>query len=253
MATAESETFVRALARGLRVVEVLGQGAPRQTVAAIAEAAGLPRSVAKRFVMTLTELGYTASDGKHFWLTPKVLTLGLSYLYALPFWRHAQQAVEELSAEIKQSCAMSVLDGHDIVYVVRVPTYRILRAGPTLGSRLPAHAVSMGRVLLAAAPPAALDAYLTSAPIRRLTHATVTEPDRLRAAVEAVRTTGVAWVDAELDEAICGLAVPVRDPDGSVVAALNVSLPSGTFSETRARREFLALLRQTAARIRAAM
>lgn len=253
MATAESETFVRALARGLRIIEVLGQGAPRQTLAEIAAACDLPRSVVKRFALTLTELGYTGHDGKRFWLTPKVMTLGLSYLYALPFWRQAQLALEELSAEIGQSCAMSVLDGHEIVYVVRVPTYRILRASPTLGSRLPAHAVSMGRVLLAAAPAAALDAYLAGAPLRRLTHATITDPDALRAAVATVRETGTAWVDAELDESICGLAVPVRDADGTVVAAANVSLPTGAFDEARARAEFLAPLRQTAARIRAAM
>ncbi|MDC7789315.1 IclR family transcriptional regulator C-terminal domain-containing protein [Rhodoplanes sp. TEM] len=254
MATVESETFVRALARGLRIIEVLGQGdTPRRTVAEIAEASDLPRSVAKRFALTLTELGYTGHDGKRFWLTPKVMTLGLSYLYALPFWRQAQLALEELSAEIGQSCAMSVLDGHEIVYVVRVPTYRILRASPTLGSRLPAHAVSMGRVLLSNLPAAALEAYLASAPLRRLTHATVTDPDTLRTAIEGVRNTGSAWVDAELDESICGLAVPVRDADGTVVAAVNVSLPSGTFTEARARAEFLAPLRQTAARIRAAM
>ncbi|NVO12501.1 MAG: helix-turn-helix domain-containing protein [Rhodoplanes sp.] len=253
MATAESETFVRALARGLSVIEVLGRGAPRQTVASIAEAAGLPRSVVKRFALTLTELGYAASDGKRFWLTPKVLKLGLSYLYALPFWRQAQLALEELSGEIGQSCAMSVLDGDEIVYVVRVPTYRILRASPTLGSRLPAHAVSMGRVLLAAEPPAALDHYLTTAPLKRLTHATVTDPERLRTAIEKVRETGCAWVDAELDESICGLAVPVRDADGTVVAAANVSLPSGVFTEARAKTEFLAALRQASARIRAAM
>ncbi|RAI44654.1 IclR family transcriptional regulator domain-containing protein [Rhodoplanes roseus] len=253
MATTESESFVRALARGLKVIEVLGQSAPRRTVAEIAEAADLPRSVVKRFALTLTELGYTGHDGKRFWLTPKVMTLGLSYLYALPFWRQAQLALEELSAEIGQSCAMSVLDGHEIVYVVRVPTYRILRASPTLGSRLPAHAVSMGRVLLAAEPPAALDAYLASAALKRLTHATITDPDLLRAAIGRVGESGTAWVDAELDESICGLAVPVRDADGSVVAAANVSLPTGQFSEAHAREAFLAPLRQTAARIRASM
>jgi IclR family pca regulon transcriptional regulator len=252
MATAESETFVRALARGLQVIEVLGQGEPHQTIADMAEATGLPRSVVKRFAMTLTELGFTQSDGKRFWLTPKVLKLGLSYLYSLPFWRRAQLALEDLSASLEQSCAMSVLDGAEIVYVVRVPTYKILSTSPTLGSRLPAHAVSMGRVLLADRPPAEIDAYLASTTLRRLTHATITDPMRLRAEIQRANQLGYAWVDAELSEAICGLGVPVRNLDGHVVAAINVSLPSGKFTEAQAKAKFLGALRQTAARIRSA-
>jgi IclR family pca regulon transcriptional regulator len=253
MATIESEAFVRALARGLRLIEVLGQGEPRQTVAAIADATALPRSVVKRFVMTLTELGFTQTDGKRFWLTPKVLKLGLSYLYSLPFWRQAQLALEELSANFGQSCAMSVLDGDEIVYVVRVPTYKILSTSPTLGSRLPAHAVSMGRVLLADKSPAELKAYFASATLKRLTHATITDPQRLVAEIERVNKQGYAWVDAELSETICGLGVPVRDSEGRVVASINVSLPSGKFTEAQAKDKFLTPLRHTASRIRSAM
>lgn len=253
MATTESEAFVRALARGLRIIEVMGQGQSRQTVATIAEAAALPRSVVKRFVMTLTELGFTHTDGKHFWLTPKVLKLGLSYLYSLPFWRQAQLALEDMSAQVKQSCAMSVLDGDEIVYVVRMPTYKILSTSPSLGSRLPAHAVAMGRVLLADKTPADLDAYLASATLKPLTHVTITDPQRLLAKIEQVRKQGYAWVDAELNESICGLAVPVRDADGAAVAAINISLPSGKYTENKAKEKFLIPLRQTATQIRANM
>jgi IclR family transcriptional regulator, pca regulon regulatory protein len=253
MATIESETFVRAFARGLQVIEVLGQGESRQTVADMSEATGLPRSVVKRLAMTLMELGFTQTDGKRYWLTPRVLKLGLSYLYSLPFWRRAQLALEELSAELKQSCAMSVLDGPEIVYVVRVPTYKILSTSPTLGSRLPAHAVSMGRVLLADKSPAEIDAYLASATLRRLTHTTITDPMKLRTEIERVNKLGYSWVDAELNEAICGLGVPVRDSDGNAVAAINVSLPSGTFTEAQAKAKFLVPLRHAAAQIRTTM
>jgi IclR family pca regulon transcriptional regulator len=253
MATTESETFVRALARGLRIIEVMGQGETRQTVATIAETAALPRSVVKRFVMTLTELGFTRTDGKHYWLTPKVLRLGLSYLYSLPFWRRSQLALEELSGQIKQSCAMSVLDEDEIVYVIRMPTYKILPTSPSLGSRLPAHVVSMGRVLLADKTAADLDAYLTSAPLKRLTHTTITDQRRLRAEIEQIRKQGYAWVDAELDESICGIAVPIRDAEGAIVAAINVSLPSGKYTENEAKEKFLVPLRHTATQIRSNM
>ena len=251
MATPESESFVRTFARGLKVIEVMGQSTARQTIAEVAEGAGLARTVARRFLMTLNELGFVASDGKHYWLTPKVLRLGLSYLYTLPYWRHAQVALEELGARIGQSCAISVLDGEDIVYVQRLHTRRILPMSPSLGSRLPAHAVSMGRVLLSGLAKPELDSYLAQAIFKKLTSRTVIDPARLRLEIDQVREQGFAWIDGELDEAICGLAVPVRDGEGTITAAINVSLLTGSHDESKAMAEFLPALRQTASQLRA--
>ena len=252
MATPESESFVRTFARGLTVIEVMGKSRPACNIAEIAEAASLPRSVVRRLLMTLTELGFTSTDGKHYWLTPKVLRLGLSYLYTLPYWRQAQLALEELCADIGQSCAISVLDEEDIVYVVRLHTRRILAISPSLGSRLPAHAVSMGRVLLAGLDEPALAAYLANATLKKLTSATLVDRALLGQEIARVREQGWAWIDGELDESICGLAVPVRDPDGRTVAAINVSLPAGAFEQAGALAKFLLPLRRTASRIRAA-
>ena len=144
-----------------------------------------------------------------------------------------------------------MLDAHELVYVLRQHAKRILPMSPSLGSRLPAHAVSMGRVLLAGLDDEALEAYLRQAQPAALTRATVTDPERLRDAILRVRERGWAWVDGELDESICGLAVPVRDRHGATVAALNVSLPSGQFTMDEAVSNFLPELRQTASRLRA--
>lgn len=251
MATPDSEAFVRTFARGLKVIEVMGQSTDRQTIADVAEASGLARTAARRFLMTLNELGFVNTDGKHFWLTPKVLRLGLSYLYTLPYWRHAQVALEELGARIGESCAISVLDGEDIVYVQRLHTRRILPMSPSLGSRLPAHVVSMGRVLLSGLTEVELDDYLARVVLKKLTSRTLTDPARLRLEIERVREQGFAWIDGELDEAICGLAVPVRDENGTITAAINVSLLTGAHDEARAVTEFLPPLRQTASQLRA--
>ena len=253
MASPDSESFVRTFARGLRVIEVMGQATGHQTLTQIAEAAQLPRSASRRFLMTLTELEFVRTDGKRYWLTPKVLRLGLSYLYALPYWRQAQQTLEGLGAAIGQSCAISVLDGEDIVYVARLHSSRILAMSPVLGSRLPAHAVSMGRTLLAGLSDDELQAYLSSARLKRLTSQTVTDPAELAARIRQADVQGYAWVDRELDDSICGIAVPIRDADGSTISAINVSLPSGLFTETSAREQFLVPLRQAAARIRSAL
>lgn len=252
MATPESEAFVRTFARGLKVIEVMGRGAPSQTIADIAEAASLARTAVRRFLLTLTELGFTQTDGKRYWLTPKVLRLGLSYLYTLPYWRQAQVALEELCSEIGQSCAISVLDEEDIVYVVRIHTRRILAISPSLGSRLPAHVVSMGRVLLAGLEDAQLTEYLARASLKKLTNATLVDRKKLGVELRRVREQGYAWIDGELDESICGLAVPIRDPEGKTVAAINVSLAAGAFTEAAAREKFLRPLRRAASKIRGA-
>lgn len=157
--------------------------------------------------------------------------MGLPYLYSLPCWKHAQYSREELSQTIHQSCAMSVLDHLDIVYVVRIPTYELLRASPTLGSRLPANAVSMGRILLAGLSDSGLDRYLKEAPLHCLINSTIIDRDSLREQILVAREKGFAWVDGELDESICGLAIAVKNMESKVWRAINVSLPSETINE----------------------
>lgn len=252
MSSEDNELFVRAFARGLGVIEAMGRGPERQSLAKIAELAALPRSVTRRLLMTLAELGFAATDGKLFWLTPRVLKLGFSYLYALPLWRQAQSALEDLAAEIGESCSMAVLDGTELVYLVRVPSHRILTMNLSVGSRLPAHAVSLGRVLLSGLNDAALDAYLAATDFVRFTPHTETRPAELRRALIAARLAGYAWVDAELDESICGISVPLRSREGQIMAALNVSLEAGKWTESKAKSRFLAPLRRAAAHIRSA-
>ena len=250
MATPESETFVRTFARGLRVIEVMGQSTGRQNIAQISEASDLPRTVVRRFLLTLIDLGFVGSDEKDYWLTPKVLRLGMTYLYTLPFWRQSQLVLEELGTRMKQSCAVSVLDDSDIVYIQRFHTKRILAFSPSIGSRLPAYSVSMGRVLLAGLSEPQFDDYLHSTELLPLTPRTVTDKAQLRTAVAKTRELGYAWSDAEYDESISGLAVPVRNAMGEVVASVNVSLISGEFTEEQARAEFLPLLKLAASRLK---
>ncbi len=253
MATPASAQFVRAFARGLAVIEAMGAGAPRKTLAQIAEAAALPRSVVRRLMLTLCEQRYARTDGKLFSLTPRVLALGLSYLDTLPFWRYAQPALERLRSEVHESCSLAVLDGSDIVYVLRIPSRRILATNLSVGSRLPAHVISLGHVLLAHLDEDALARYLASADLKACTPRSITKPPALRKALQNVRHTGYAWVDAEFDPAIAGIAVPLRDPKGEVVAAINVNLISGSHTEETAKQRFLVPLRHAAEQIRRSM
>lgn len=253
MATPESEAYVRTFVRGLKVIEVLGLPPGRHTIGQLAAETGLPRTAIRRFLSTLMDIGMVESGGKLFWLTPGVLKLGLSFLSTLPYWREAQLALEELCAHIQQSCALSVLDGNEIVYLQRQHAKRILPMSPSLGTRMPAYAVSMGRVLLAGLPDDRLEAVLGNAHRVAYTPSTITDTKRLMEIIASVREKGYAWGDRELDESICGLAVPVRDINGAVVAAINVSLPAGRFTEASAIEAFLTELRLTAARLRESM
>lgn len=250
MATPDSETFVRAFARGLNVIEALGEATGRHTLAELAEATKLPRTAIRRFLLTLIDLAIVQTDNKHYWLTPRVLRLGLSYLSTLPYWREAQVTLEELSSVSKQSCALSVLDGDDIVYLQRQHARRILPISPSLGSRLPAYAVSMGRVLLSGLPDDELDEFLRTVELRRLTSVTIVDPAKLKAEILKVREQGYAWGEREFDDSICGLAAPVRDMNGAVIAAINVSLASGEFTHEMAVERFLPMLWHSASRLR---
>lgn len=247
----ESDGFVRAVARGFAVVEALGRPPGRHTLAEVAAAAGLSRATARRVLATLAALNYCEAQGRYFRLRPRVLALGMSYVSALPYWGYAHRVLEDLRSEVKESCALAVLDGADIVYVLRQPSRRILAANLGIGSRLPAHVVSLGRVLLAALPAADLDQVLHTLDFRKLTARTIATPRALRRELAATAERGYAWVDGELDPAICGMAVPVREAAGNVIAALSVNTISGTIDEREARSRFLLPLRRAAQEIRA--
>ena len=252
MATPESESFVRTFARGLRVIEVLGQTTELQNIAELSVACDLPRTVVRRLLLTLVDLGFVSTNEKEYWLTPKVLRLGMTYLYTLPFWRQSQLVLEELSARTKQSCAASVLDESDIVYIQRFHTKHILEFSPSIGSRLPAHTVSMGKVLLSGLTNEKLEIYLETTNFQKLTFNTITDKSILRESIIKVKEQGYSWSDAEFDESICGLAVPIKDNKGDIVASVNISLVSGDYTEEKAKSEFLHLLKLAASRLKTA-
>src|SRR4051812_49130784 len=213
--------FVQSLERGLAVIRAFDADHPQLTLSEVARATGLTRAAARRFLLTLVELGYVRTDERLFSLRPRVLELGYAYLSSLSLPEVALPHLEALVAEVHESSSLSVLDGEDVVYVARVPTKRIMTVAISVGTHFPAYATSMGRVLLAAQPDAWLDEYLATAELRPLTRRTVTDPAKLRAVVLRARAQGFTLVDQELEEGLRSLAVPIHGDDGRVVAAMN--------------------------------
>ncbi|MGI5284063.1 IclR family transcriptional regulator domain-containing protein [Nonomuraea polychroma] len=242
---------VQSLARGLAVIRAFSAAEPELTLSQVARATGLSRAAARRFLLTLADLGYVRSDGRLFSLTPRVLELGYAYLSSLSLPEVADPHLERLAAEVHESASVAVLDGEDVVYVARVATARIMRVTINIGTRFPAYCTSMGRVLLAALPADDLDAYLECASLRRLTSHTIVLPAALRAELDLVRGRGWAMVDQELEEGLRSIAAPIRDRSGRTVAAVNVSTHASRTSLQQARRDLLPPLLATAGKIEA--
>ena len=219
---ARDRQFVQSLERGLSVIRALSAPEP-QTLSDVARATGLTRAASRRFLLTLQQLGYVHLSGTRFALTPQVLELGYAYLSSLTLPEVAQPHLERLVEEIHESSSVSVLDGTDVVYVARVPTRRIMRVAISVGTRFPAYATSMGRVLLAGLGEADLAEAIARSDLQPLTPETLADERSLRTELDKVRSQGWALVDQELEAGLRSIAAPIRDRDGKTVAAINVS------------------------------
>jgi IclR family transcriptional regulator, pca regulon regulatory protein len=246
---AAPDEVIQSLARGIEVLRAFGPGTDRMTIAQAAKVTGLTRAGARRILLTLENLGYVRSDGRDYLLTARVLELGQGFL-AQPLWQAVRPALLAVAKRLNETVSAGVLDGQDVVYTVRVRSSRILQLELRAGARLPAHASSTGRVLLAALAPAALDRYFRHATFTRFTKNTVVDPAILRKRLHEVRAQGWCHVRDEMEEGISGVAVPLLDRAGHTVAALNVSTNSDRTSVREAKTTFLPALREAADLIR---
>jgi IclR family pca regulon transcriptional regulator len=243
------DSYVRSFARGLAVLRSFGADAQAQTLTEVAERAGLTRAGARRILLTLLSLGYVAAEGRLFRLTPKVLELGFAYLTSQPVWTQAQPVMEALVEELRQSSSAAVLDGNEIVYVLRIPAHKIMSINLGVGSRLPADCSSMGRVLLAGLAPEQLRQRIAGMNLVAHTPNTIVDPEKLLAAIEQVRVQGWSLVVEELEPGLVSMAAPIYDHAGRVVAAINISGHARTSSAEHLLQVSLPRLLAAAAKI----
>ncbi|MFD5628588.1 IclR family transcriptional regulator C-terminal domain-containing protein [Streptomyces sp. NPDC127072] len=237
--------FVESLARGLTVITSFGEGRAELTLTEVAQATGLARATARRALITLEHLGYVTAHDRVFRLTPRVLGLGFPPLSRTTLPDIAVPHLTELSHRLHESTSLAVLAGDEVQYTARVATSRVMSVNVVVGTRLPAYATSLGRVLLADRPDARLPELLP------LTPRTITDPALLRAELDRVREAGYALADEELEEGLRAVAVPVRDRGGRVVAAVNVALHSSRRTAEECVRDILPELYATASRVEA--
>jgi IclR family pca regulon transcriptional regulator len=238
--------FMTSLERGLQVIRAFSEHRRNLTISQISQTTGLSRAAVRRCLYTLRKLGYVAEDDKRFSLKPLVLTLSQSFLSSTPLAVVAQPYLDQVSDRLRESCSVAVLDGDDIVYICRSAETRIMSINLLVGTRLPAYCTSMGQVLLAQLAPTALEAYLERVRLVARTERTVTSVAKLRKLLKAVRESGHALLDQELEVGLRSIAVPVRDARGNVVAAMNVSTHAARVSLDEMHRRFLPVLSEGA-------
>lgn len=258
--------MIEGMAKGMAVLESFDTQRQRLNATLAAERAGITRAAARRHLLTLTHLGYLETDGSYFWLAPKVLRFSGSYLATARLPRAIQPALNRLAAQTQESFSVAVLDGDEIVIIGRsgfewkssvdakTAQARVLAYGLHLGARLPAHATSTGRILLAAKTKSEVSAWLKAKTeggnLARLTLHTVTDARKLKTLIEKVRVDDYCVASEEHELGVHALAVPLRDMRGHTVAALNVVSSPQRLRVDAMQKELLPLLLDTARELR---
>lgn len=241
---------VASFAKGLDVIRSFGAEARRQTITDVATRTGMTRAGARRFLHTLVEAGYARSDGKHFELTARVLELGNAYISGMSELETVRDILQDLTRELGESASAATLDGPDIIYVARSPArHRLLAIGIAVGTRLPAHATSMGQVLLAQLSQNEFDRFMKESKLEALTPCTLTSREAIRARLTQVRERGFALVSEELEVGVRSIAVAITGRPGNARLALNLSAQAGRVSEVEMIERFLPPLQRAAAQV----
>lgn len=245
----EDKEFMATLAKGLALLGCFGKQRPTMTLSEAANAASLSRATARRILRTLTGLGYVDQQGRDFSLSPNILKLGFAYLATQSWIERAQPLLKELSGRLRESAAAAILEGDEIVYVVRVPTRRIMSASISVGSRLPAFHTALGRVLLGCLDDAEIWRRLKATRIEGYTPSTITDLQALFDRVRTDREQGFSIVDEELERGLRALAVPILDRSGEAVGAINLSTHAGRTTRNEMRDRFLPALKKLAEQV----
>jgi IclR family transcriptional regulator, pca regulon regulatory protein len=245
--------FVQGFERGAAIIKAFGTRSRSLTVTQVAGHTGLTRAVARRYLLTLETLGYVTRDEVGFALTPRVLELGFAYLSTLTVADVARPYMLRVVETLQESCSLGVLDGPDVVYVGRVQAQRLMTTSIVVGSRLPAHATSLGKVLLAYLPTPRLEAYFATTSLQPLTERTIGDEATLRRLLQIIRRQGWSENDEESEKGIRTIAVPIFDRRGDAVAAINLSGHASRVTMRSLRRDHLPVLLDAAAEISRAL
>lgn len=248
--TIDKSLIIEGLGKGLRVIECFSDSHPRLTASEAAELAGLTRTAARRYLLSLVHFGYADTDGKHYWLLPSILRLGRSYLEAARLPRLVQPFLQRVSMQTGETANLSVLDGRDVVYLTRSNAPRVVSIGFHPGARVPAHVVSAGFAILSTFGEEQLDAWFEGAEFGQFTPETITDPQHLRDCVAQARRLGYWLAEQYADIGLRGLALPLKDRQGRCVGALSITFQSQVYPGDASLSKLLPALQEQAQMLR---
>jgi IclR family pca regulon transcriptional regulator len=243
--------WIGGLEKGMAVFEAFDDKHPRLTATEVAHRCGLSRAAARRYVFTLMGLGFLTTDGKHYWLTPKIMRLGQAYLESARLPRQVQPFLQRLTAGTGEISYVSVIDDNEIVYVARNGSNRAMNTGFVLGARAPGQVTAAGMLLMALRGKNWQENWLATQPLVTYTSYTITDPASMSQAMDEIRQRDWALSEQQMDLAYRGIAVPLRDAKGEPVAALSVSMGMGNETSEAAISRVLPLLQRLAQELRA--
>ncbi|MGY0195434.1 IclR family transcriptional regulator domain-containing protein [Leptothrix sp. BB-4] len=246
----DRKDIIDGLGKGLRVIEAFDDDHPRLTPSEAAAATGLTRTAARRYLLSLVHFGYADSDGKHFWLLPKVLRLGQSYLGAARLPRLVQPFIQRLSQAAGETFNFSVLDGHEVVYLARSNSPRVISIGFQPGARVPAHAVTPSVPILATYPDEALAEWIDAHEFTAFGPQTQTDATAFRDAVLASRRLNFWVTEQQLEPGLRGIAVAIKDRKGVCRGAIGSTMPMQNESREAMVARILPLLQDCAQSLR---
>ena len=246
----DRKDLIEGLGRGLRMIEAFDDEHPRLSPSEAAARTGLTRTAARRYLLSLVHFGYADTDGRQFWLSPRVLRLGQSYLGAARLPRLVQPFIQRISMQCGETVNVSVLDGHEVVYVARSNPPRVVSIGYHAGARVPAHVVTPGVVMLGTLDDEPLDAWIAAHDFSVFTPQTVTDPDVFRQHARGARALGYWITEQQLDLGLCGIATALRDRKGECKGAVGMTLPSTAYTQDQLRERLLPLLQEAAQSLR---
>lgn len=224
---ADGRYIVPGLSRGLAVLEAFGAERPALTLMELSRRVGLPRSSVYRLAYTLSELGFLVRDPgtKTYRLGARVLNLGFAYLSSQELVDVARPHLEALRDRTNSAAHLAVLDGREIVYLARLSDQRALTSRIQVGTRLPAHATTMGRAILAFTPPDEVRPIFAGASLRKYSEATAADVDQLEVQLRGDRARGYVVSRSGFEPGIASVAAPIFRPVQSVAGAINITTP----------------------------
>lgn len=242
--------WIAGLERGVGIIEAFDDAHPRMTASEAGQRTGMTRTAARRYLLTLQHMGYVATDGKLFWLTPRVLRLGQSYLESARLPRIVQPFLQRVAAGTHETAYLAVLDGDEVVYIARNGPNRSMNTGYVLGARVAAQVTASGMLMLALRPEEETRRWLATRELQVFTSHTIASKQQLARELARIRAQGWALSEQQLDLNSRGIAVPLRDRHGELVGALNITMPMGRESSDGAVARVLPVLRETAEAMR---